>query len=81
MLNNYNQTLFQPGSGLINVKLLDRQGDAKQKSKIFEFDPLQYQHPVLEIFKGNPDAGLETTHLYEYVQTEMYLRILMRVSC
>ena len=31
--NNYNQALFQPGSGLMNVKLVDRQGDAKQKSK------------------------------------------------
>ncbi len=69
--NNYNQTLFQTGSGLMNVKLLNRQGDAKQKSKIFEFDPLQYQHPVIEIFKGNPDAGLETTQIYEYVQTEV----------
>ncbi|QDV21532.1 hypothetical protein Pan153_62220 [Gimesia panareensis] len=69
--NNYNQTLFQPGSGLMNLKLLDRRGDAKQKSQIFEFDPLQYQHPVIEIFKGNPDAGLETTQIYEYVQTEV----------
>jgi hypothetical protein len=69
--NNYNQTLFQTGSGLMNVKLLNRRGDARRKSKIFEFDPLKYQHPVVEIFKGNPDAGLETTQIYEYFETEI----------
>ena len=53
------------------MKLLDRRGDARRHTTLFEFDPLQYQHPVIEIFKGNPDAGLETTHIYEYFQTEL----------
>ncbi|MDF1742519.1 MAG: VWA domain-containing protein [Gimesia sp.] len=69
--DNYNQTLFQPNSGLIPLKLLNRQGDAQKHTTLFEFDPLKYQHPVIEIFKGNPDAGLETTHLYEYFQAEV----------
>jgi len=68
---NYNQTLFQPDAGLMPLKLLNRQGDAQKHTTLFEFDPLKYQHPVIEIFKGNPDAGLETTHLYEYFQTEI----------
>ncbi|MCA9016255.1 MAG: VWA domain-containing protein [Planctomycetaceae bacterium] len=68
---NYNQTLFQPDSGLLPLKLLNRRGDADKPTTLFEFDPLKYQHPVIEIFKGNPDAGLETTHLYEYFQTEI----------
>ncbi|WP_298859761.1 BatA domain-containing protein [uncultured Gimesia sp.] len=70
-VDNYNQTLFQPKSGLIPLKLLNRQGDAQKHTTLFEFDPLKYQHPVIEIFKGNPDAGLETTHLYEYFQAEV----------
>ncbi len=68
---NYNQTLFQPGAGLLPLKLRNRRGDAQQHTNVFEFDPLKYQHPVIEIFKGNPDAGLETTHLYEYFQAEI----------
>lgn len=68
---NYNQSLFQPSAGLMPLKLLNRQGDAQKHTTLFEFDPLKYQHPVIEIFKGNPDAGLETTHLYEYFQTEV----------
>lgn len=68
---NYNQTIFQPDSGLLPLKLLNRRGDADKPTTLFEFDPLKYQHPVIEIFKGNPDAGLETTHLYEYFQTEI----------
>ncbi|QDT94882.1 hypothetical protein V144x_03150 [Gimesia aquarii] len=68
---NYNQTLFQPNVGLLPLKLLNRRGDAKKQAKYFEFDPLKYQHPAIELFKGNPDAGLETTHLYEYFQAEI----------
>ena len=68
---NYNQILFQPTSGLFPFKLLNRRGDAQKHTTLFEFDPLKYQHPVIEIFKGNPDAGLETTHLYEYFQAEV----------
>ncbi|MFK7778597.1 MAG: hypothetical protein QM501_10885, partial [Gimesia sp.] len=49
----------------------NRRGDAQKHTTLFEFDPLKYQHPVIEIFKGNPDAGLETTHLYEYFQAEV----------
>ncbi|WP_417388402.1 BatA domain-containing protein [Gimesia sp.] len=70
-VKNYNQTIFQPEQGLLSLKLLDRRGDARKHTTLFEFDPLQYQHPVIEIFKGNPDAGLETTHIYEYFQTEL----------
>lgn len=69
--DNYNQTLFQPEAGLLPLKLLDRRGDAQKPTTLFEFDPLKYQHPVIEIFKGNPDAGLETTHLYEYFRAEV----------
>lgn len=68
---NYNQSLFQPGRGLLPLQLLNRKGDAENPTTLFEFDPLQYQHPVIEIFKGNPDAGLETTQTYEYFQTEL----------
>jgi len=68
---NYNQTLFQPDAGLLPLKLLNRRGDAQKHTTLFEFDPLKYQHPIIEIFKGNPDAGLETTHLYEYFQAEI----------
>lgn len=68
---NYNQTLFEPDSGLLPLKLLNRRGDANKQATFFEFDPLNYQHPAIEIFKGNPDAGLETTHIYEYFQAAL----------
>lgn len=79
---NYNQTLFQPDTGLLPLQLLNRRGNAKKQDTYFEFDPMNYQHPALEIFKGNPDAGLETTHLYEYFQAKIlpdsHVRIILK---
>ncbi|QGJ69648.1 VWA domain-containing protein [Planctomycetales bacterium 10988] len=37
----------------------------------FKIDPRQYQHPVLDLFRGNPLAGLADTPVYTYHQLDM----------
>ena len=68
---NYDQVLYRQGMGPLPAKLGDRRGDAERRDDAFAFDPGDFSHPLLSAFQGNPDAGLETTLSYVYVQATL----------
>lgn len=68
---NYNRILFKNGQGILPAEIRDRHGNAKEQKAAFEFDPLEFQHPIVKVFQGNPDAGLERTQTFEYFQTKL----------
>ena len=53
------------GTPLLPVKL-------KQPSElgVYRFDPLNYRHPLVDIWRSNPDAGLLSTPIMKYFQME-----------
>lgn len=68
---NYDQILYRQGNGPLPARLGDRRGDAQQRDDAFAFDPSDFTHPLLSAFQGNPDAGLETTLSYVYIQAQL----------
>jgi hypothetical protein len=77
---NYNQVLYQQGTGPLPARLGDRHGDAQRRDDAFAFDPGDFSHPLLSAFQGNPDAGLETTLSYVYIQAALPARGNARVA-
>ncbi len=71
---SYNRVLFKGGQGILPAEIGERRGNAKDQKQIFEFDPLEFQHPIVKVFQGNPDAGLERTQTFEYFQTKLAAR-------
>ena len=68
---NYNQILYRQGTGPLPAKLGNRHGDAQRRDEAYAFDPGDFSHPLLSAFQGNPDAGLETTLSYVYIQAAL----------
>ncbi|HID22548.1 MAG TPA: VWA domain-containing protein, partial [Planctomycetaceae bacterium] len=52
--------------GLLPASLGERVGDPAQPERVFGFDVGASNHPVLDVFRGNPEAGLETTPIFAY---------------
>ena len=77
---NYNRVLFKDGQGILPAEILERRGNAVQQKEVFGFDPLEFQHPIVKVFQGNPDAGLERTQTFEYFATKMAARNPGRVA-
>ncbi|MDB5335247.1 MAG: hypothetical protein JWN70_866 [Planctomycetaceae bacterium] len=77
---NYNRVLFKDGQGILPAEILDRHGNAVQQKEVFGFDPLEFQHPIVKVFQGNPEAGLERTQTYEYFRTKLSARNPGRVA-
>ena len=69
--DNYNRLLYRDGKGILPVKLLERQGDARLIQREFGFDSLEFAHPIVKVFQRNPDGGLERTQTFEYVKTQL----------
>ncbi len=65
--DNYNQMLFRDGKGVLPAKLGERILATEDDGGFFSFDPGDFGHPIVEAFRGNPDAGLETTRTSVYV--------------
>lgn len=65
---NYNDVLHRQGAGPLPARLGDRKGDAARRTEVFQFDPGEFTHPIIGAFQGNPDAGLETSRSYAYMQ-------------
>lgn len=63
---NYNAVLYRDGSDLLPARLGDVIGDADQRQQRFVFDPLDFQHPILQPFRGNPNTGFELTQTFAY---------------
>lgn len=68
---NYNRLLFRNGEGILPAMLMDRRGNAMLQSEVFGFDPLNFKHPILKVFQGNPNSGLERTQTFEYFRTKL----------
>jgi hypothetical protein len=66
---NYNRLLYRDGNGILPAKIGERRGNAESRETAFGFDALDYAHPIVNPFQGNPDAGLKTTRTYEYFRT------------
>ncbi|MSR56877.1 MAG: VWA domain-containing protein [Planctomycetaceae bacterium] len=77
---NYNQTLFRDGAGVLPARLGDRRGDPEKRDESFGFDPGEFLHPIVNAFQGNPAAGLETTQTYAYLQTVLPARSRAKVA-
>jgi hypothetical protein len=68
---NYNRLLFRDGQGILPAMLMERHGNAAQQTDAFGFDPLNFKHPLLKVFQGNPNSGLERTQTFEYMRTKL----------
>lgn len=64
-LDNYNQELWGEASGKrsLPARLAGLSAEAK-----YEFDPLEYRHPIVESFRGFERSGLLTTPVWKYVR-------------
>jgi hypothetical protein len=68
LADSYNRTLYRDGEGILPARLGDRRGDLERREQSFTFVPGDPPHPIVNAFQGNPDAGLETTQTFSYVQ-------------
>jgi hypothetical protein len=56
---NYNRLLYADGKGVLPAEVGPAVGDAAKKTQsAFEFDPLNFRHPIVEPFANTPDAVL-----------------------
>ncbi|MEX0726202.1 MAG: CARDB domain-containing protein, partial [Planctomycetaceae bacterium] len=76
----YNDILYRDGKGILPAKLGDRQGELGDSPTQFAFDPIAYEHPLLKVFAGNPDAGLETSRVSMYYQLAAPLPASLRIA-
>lgn len=67
--DNYNQILHGD-KPILPASLGERVGDARKKETAFEFDPGEFDHPIIRPFAGNANAGLELTKTFVYFKTE-----------
>lgn len=71
---NYNSLLYRDGQGVLPAALGSTQGDARDPSpsqKGFTFATADLNHPIVEPFRGNPNAGLDRTVTLEYYQVKL----------
>jgi hypothetical protein len=69
--DNYNRVLFRDGQGIFPVRLAGIVGDPASRDQPFGFDPLDYAHPAVELFRGQEGSGLLTTRVYAYHRMEL----------
>src|SRR3990172_3672767 len=48
---SYNDVLFKDGMGILPARLVARVGDAARRETAVQFDPLDYRHPILSVFR------------------------------
>ncbi|MDA1214693.1 MAG: hypothetical protein O2955_19465, partial [Planctomycetota bacterium] len=76
----YNDILYRDGKGILPTRLGNRNGKLGDAPALFAFDPIGYEHPLLKVFAGNPDAGLETSRVSMYYQLEAPYPASLRVA-
>jgi Mg-chelatase subunit ChlD len=67
---NYNELMCRDDRQLLPGRLLGATGDLDSTGGGFRFEVDDYSHPILTPFEGNETAGLLTTRIDRYVQTE-----------
>ncbi|MFQ5733114.1 MAG: BatA domain-containing protein, partial [Planctomycetaceae bacterium] len=70
-IQDYNAVLFRDGNGLLPAKLAKLAGSNYETGTLFRFDATRLNHPIVDQFVGNPDAGLDKVFTFRYVQTEL----------
>jgi Aerotolerance regulator N-terminal/von Willebrand factor type A domain len=71
---NYNSVLYHDGQGVLPAALESPQGAARDPSpsqKGFTFDTADLNHPIVEPFRGNPNAGLDRAVTLEYYRLKL----------
>lgn len=67
--DSFNSRLFQDGKGILPARIGERitaVGDAN----VLTFDARGFAHPLVSAFRGNPDAGLESTITVSFLKLE-----------
>lgn len=67
--DSYNRVLYRDGKGLLPARLGNQIGDARQPKTPYTFDASDLSHPIVNVFEGNRNAGLETVLTFAYVKT------------
>jgi hypothetical protein len=70
--DRYNQVLGgQSQGGEPGVRILPALIKGLVSESQYRFDPLEYRHPLVNVFKGREQAGLLTTPIYKYFRLEL----------
>jgi hypothetical protein len=67
--DNYNRLLHDDGKGMLPAALGPTVGDAARKEASFSFNPLDYRHPIIDEFDGQPDevkASLTGARIWQF---------------
>ena len=75
-LDNYNQRLGSDAP----QRLLPARLDAVSASGEYAFDPLDYRHPIVTLFRGFERAGLLSTPVWRYVRATPYEPVASSVA-
>ncbi|MFO0945117.1 MAG: BatA domain-containing protein [Planctomycetota bacterium] len=67
----YNEILFKDGAGILPAGLLEAVGGEARRDNFFTFNPLNYSHPIVELFRDREDAGLLTAKIFRYVKAKL----------
>lgn len=67
--DSYNRRLHRNGEGILPARIGERVAPEKPE-EVFLFDPGEFAHPLLGVFRGNPGVGLETTMTMQFLELE-----------
>ncbi len=67
--DSFNTRLFRDGAGILPAQI-GEQVSASGGENVLTFDARGFAHPVVAAFRGNPDAGLESTITVSYLKLE-----------
>ncbi len=67
--DSFNTRLFRDGAGILPARIGERVAVSGGEN-VLTFDARGFAHPVVAAFRGNPDAGLESTITVSYLKLE-----------
>lgn len=67
--DSYNRRLHRDGEGILPARIGEPVTPANP-NEVFLFDPGEFSHPLLGVFRGNPGVGLETTMTMQFLDLE-----------
>jgi hypothetical protein len=62
---SYNTHLFRGGDGILPAEIGELAGS---EAEPVTFDPREFSHPTVRVFRGNPGAGLEATLTFQFLK-------------
>jgi hypothetical protein len=67
--DSFNTRLFRDGAGILPARI-GEQISAPNGENVLTFDARGFAHPIVAAFRGNPDAGLQSTITVSYLKLE-----------